>query len=160
MLWYVPPAGNVADAVCLRAPPAAPLNAKSIWLNAVTVASCPGPPASKPTDASPASPELDPDVLPELLVVVPDDPPEVLPDAPPPLVPDPLALPPELPVLDVLPDALPEPLVDEPEPPELVPDPFDVLASAQSPGEDVSQAAEPATMATKETRSVGRTTAS
>jgi hypothetical protein len=134
------------------------LNAKSIWLNAVTVASCPGPPASKPTDASPPPPELDPDALPELLVLAPDDP---LPDALLPLVPDPLALP-ELPVLDVPPpDALPEPLVDEPEPPELVPDPFDVLASNQSPGEEVvPQAAEPATMGTKQMRSVGRTTAS
>jgi hypothetical protein len=130
------------------------LNAKSIWLNAVTVASCPGPPASKPTDASPAPPELDPEVFPELLVL---DPPEVLPDALPPLVPEPLA-PPELPVLDVPPDALPEPLVDEPE---LVPDPFDVLASTQSPGEEVvPHAAEPATMGTKQRRSVVRTTAS
>jgi hypothetical protein len=50
--------------------------------------------------------------------------------------------------------------VDEPEPPELVPDPVDVLASTQSPGEDVPQAAEPATVATKQTRSVVRTTAS
>jgi hypothetical protein len=136
------------------------LNAKSIWLNAVTVASCPGPPASKPTDASPAPPELDPDVLPELLALVPEDPPEALPDELPPLVPDPLA-PPEPPVLDVPPEALPEPLVDEPELPELVPDPFDVLASPQSPGEeDVPQAAEPATIATQQTRSVVRTPAS
>jgi hypothetical protein len=140
MLWYVPPAGNVADAVCLRAPPGSPLNAKSVWLNAVTVASCPGPPASKPTDASAPPPELDSDVLP-------------------PLEPDPLA-PPELPVLDVLPDVLPELLVDEPEPPELDPEPFDMLASPQSPGEDdVPQAAEPATIVTKQRRSVGRTTA-
>jgi hypothetical protein len=129
------------------------LNAKSIWLNAVTVASCPGPPASKPTDASPPPPELDPDVLPELLVLVPDDPPEVLPDALPPLEPDPLA-PPELPVLDELPDV-------PPGPPELDPDPFDVLASPESAGEeDVPQAAEPATMATRQRRSVVRTTAS
>jgi hypothetical protein len=144
----------MADAVCLRAPLGSPLKAKSVLLNAFTVASCPGPPASKPTDASPAPPELDPDVFPELLALVPDDPPDVLPDAPLPLAP------PELPALDVPPDALPEPLVDEAEPPELDPDPFDVLASPQSPGEDVPQAAEPATRATKQTMSVVRTTAS
>jgi hypothetical protein len=59
-------------------------------------------------------------VLPELLVLAPEEPPDVLPDPVPPLVPDPLAAP-ELPVLD----ALPEPL---PEEPVLV---SDVLASSE-----------------------------